>query len=1199
MKTDSPARALTHDLRFGGAFSALVLLALGSLPTAAHAQAATGSPPLAPSPSAAAVAAGGVNPGTTASDVTAPDENQTPIKLNPFEVDATNEHGYFSPNTLAGTRLNNNIADIPSSVTVVTKQELLDTNSYDINDVFRYQANTEGASTYTPVTLVRSNVGDTLANSYATSGNRVRGLSAADLETDNFFSANRIPFDSYNTQSLEIDRGPNSILFGTGSPAGIVNQSRAEAVLNKTSGDFSLVGSNTGTYRDTAALNLSIIPDKLAIYLAQEFTSRGFKQKPSADLTRREYAAFTFVPFKNHKTKLSGSFEYYNNYNNDPNSLTPVDFVTPWLASGKPVYNPITDMVNYLSTGKTSGPYALATTSPNYSGILQTALTTTTSPYFVPGLTYESAHNIMFIDQGTIENFYRAQQTSFSVSGFVPSTLTPAQALVNEEKVTWSVNLPFPAQYQVWQAPSITSKSIYDWSDININSIANATTSAKIYHLDFQQEIVPNLNFDFGWFRQEIHQLSDQPLSQANASTMYVDTNSYLLDGRANPFVGQPFVDAYQSDIFQSPEINNNFRGSLEYELNLADKVPDWLKWLGHHRFMTVFTQHDDIQTSLRYRESIDGGDPNYLPTAASLSAATGYSYAVSNATIEQWYYLGGATGNPNGYASQAPGILNRSGNGGPTSANVETYNYATGQWITTPLHFDSLLYPSGGLSENLQDTKTYFWQSFFWNNRIVGTMGLSDDQVKNRQTVFPTTNPTAVEYTNGFANTPYWYNEGPWSYIGGNTSSTGLVVHPLQRWSAIDAAANDGNLLAAFGRTISLTFNKSANFNPPPAFYTDFYGNPLPKPEGKEKDYGLEISTPDNKLFLRVTWFNTQNENQQISNTSNARALYIDQTELKNWATAVVEVRNGQSPSDPNFGNVSVYPLSVAEQNQIAALTGLPYNFGGNVGQNGQFINPYETENGVAKGTEVELTYNPLSNFRMKFAWGYQKTILTDIADQAANWVNYRMPTWLSYTAPDLNQVYTKSSGSPLYLGNFWQSYGYDGNVTGPGNASGYTTTQAYYNIVVGAQLATDRALNGTQASNQRSYTWSYVTSYDFDRGPLKGFTAGGALRFLGQAIAGYYGDTNNLSPSGQIFQPNIHDPIYFRDEYHIDAWVSYHFKMPWSNGRIRGLVQLNGTDLNIHGYLQPVTFNLDGSPAAERIIQPTAYTVTTRFSF
>src|SRR5207237_729233 len=141
----------------------------------------------------------------------------------------------------------------------------------------------------------------------------------------------------------------------------------------------------------------------------------------------------------------------------------------------------------------------------------------------------------------------------------------------------------------------------------------NAHTSARTYYLDLQQELLPNLNLDLGWFRQELKQFTDLPLSQSNATTLYVDTNSYLLDGRVNPHVGQVFVDTYASDLNVSRENNNNLRASLEYELNLADKVPDWLRWLGHHRLMVVASRHDDVQTNLRYRESIIGGDPNYL----------------------------------------------------------------------------------------------------------------------------------------------------------------------------------------------------------------------------------------------------------------------------------------------------------------------------------------------------------------------------------------------------------------------------------------------------------------------------------------------------------------------------------------------------------------------------------------------------------
>lgn len=1200
---------LLHSWRWPIFRPVILLSALVALPVrSAWAQAQDSRPAENPPPAAA-----GRGPGAAAPK--AADGTESPIQLSPFEVNAAQDHGYFSPTTLAGTRLNNNIADLPSSISIVTKQLMLDTNSQNINDVFRYEANTEGASTYTPITLVRGNVADVLGNAPLVSGNRVRGLNSADLEVDNFFSLNRIPFDSYNTQSIEIDRGPNSILFGTGSPAGIVNQTRARAVIDKWSGDASIQVGNWGSYRDTVSLNIPLISDKLAVYVAQSYNSRGFEQEPSYDDTRREYAAFTFVPFKNHKTKLSGSFEYYNNSANDPNFVTPVDFVTPWLASGRPIYNALDSTVTYLSSGATVGPYAALTSSPNYVGIRQSDLTTASSPYFVPSMTYAGAHMIQFIDSdNNLTGHFKAQQNGFTVNA-IPADATADQLLISARRTTWSAPLPIPAGYQIWQAPSVVSKSIYDWNTINMNAMARSQTSAKSYYLDLQQEILPHLNLDLGWFRQELKQFTDQPVSQANATTLYVDTNAYRLDGQPNPHVGQPFVDTYASDVFESPETNNNLRASLAYELDLTDKVPSWLTWLGHHRFVGVVAQHRDVQNNLRYRESIIGGDPNYLPTAATLTAPNGYGYPLHNTAIEQWFYLGG-TGPANGYGYAAPGTLARPSIDHPTQLPITSYNYATNTWDTSDITVQSILYPSGGLQENLQNTKTFFWQSFFFNDRIVGTLGVNQDQIKNRQNVFPTgSNAQALEYPDNVTpDTQYWRNYSPWSYSSGRTTTTGVVLHPFKNWKALDTAADSGNLLAGFARTLSLTFNNSGNFNPLPAAYTDFFGNPLGTPGGSERDYGLEIATPDNKLFLRVTKFKTTNSNQIVSNTSNARALYIDANELKAWATAVVEVRSAQAgllngAGDPypmpsgskdstNFNNTNVYPITSEMQDQIAALTGLPYNFGGNVGEDGQFINPFETENGIARGTEVDLVYNPLPHWRMKVAWGEQKTILSDIASQAAAWVDHRLPVWQTYTAPDIPGVITKTGGTQMSLSNFWTGYGYDGNIY-QGNSNGWNTTQDYYNIVVAGQLASDRALNNTQATNQRQYTWSFVSSYDFDHGPAKGFTVGGAVRYLGEAVAGYYGDTQNLSPSGLIFQPDINRPIYSPSEYHIDAWLGYQFKLPWADGRIHGRIQFNISDLNVHEHLQAVTYNYDGSAAAQRIVQGRTYSLTTRLSF
>jgi outer membrane receptor protein involved in Fe transport len=266
------------------------------------------------------------------------------VVLTPFQVNSTKDSGYFAENTLAGSRLNTNLADLAASITVVTKQQMDDTAALDINDVFKYEASTEGPSSYTPSITDRGTAKDSIAGySFGNNGdsstnaqaNRVRGMAAPDAAINNFPTNNRIPFDSYNTQSVEITRGPNSLLFGLGTPAGIVNQTSAQAALNRNTNQVVMRTDQYGSFRTSLTMNRSLLKDKLAVYGAFLYNNQQFQRKPSRDLTRRQYGALTYKPFS--KTVIRGFAENYQNNANRPNSLTPRDFVTPWFAAGRPV----------------------------------------------------------------------------------------------------------------------------------------------------------------------------------------------------------------------------------------------------------------------------------------------------------------------------------------------------------------------------------------------------------------------------------------------------------------------------------------------------------------------------------------------------------------------------------------------------------------------------------------------------------------------------------------------------------------------------------------------------------------------------------------------------------------------------------------------------------------------------------------------
>ena len=57
-------------------------------------------------------------------------------------------------------------------------------------------------------------------------------------------------------------------------------------------------------------------------------------------------------------------------------------------------------------------------------------------------------------------------------------------------------------------------------------------------------------------------------------------------------------------------------------------------------------------------------------------------------------------------------------------------------------------------------------------------------------------------------------------------------------------------------------------------------------------------------------------------------------------------------------------------------------------------------------------------------------------------------------------------------------------------------------------------------------------------------------------------------MNPAGVILGPNVDAPIYTPGKLHMDAWVSYGFKMPWA-GRILCKAQFNVADLTSNGYL------------------------------
>src|ERR1043165_7169128 len=123
---------------------------------------------------------------------TPPKSTDDVVTLSPFEV-VSDTRGYYSANTMSGTRFNTKIEDLASSITVMTKEQMADFAMLDINDVFNYTANTEGTGTYTDFQINRN--GDAQDNVMAnpTNANRVRGVASANYAFNNIQTMGRVP----------------------------------------------------------------------------------------------------------------------------------------------------------------------------------------------------------------------------------------------------------------------------------------------------------------------------------------------------------------------------------------------------------------------------------------------------------------------------------------------------------------------------------------------------------------------------------------------------------------------------------------------------------------------------------------------------------------------------------------------------------------------------------------------------------------------------------------------------------------------------------------------------------------------------------------------------------------------------------------------------------------------------------------------
>ncbi len=1203
-------------------------------------------------------------------------EEEDLIVLSPFTVDASKDKGYFAQNTLAGSRMRMNLSDLGASISVVTKQQMEDTASVDINDVFRYEINTEGSLTYTPSTptmrgdgVLDVSAGGTQGSSVSSftnaTANRVRGLGAPSTAINYYPSIASIPMDAYNVQSLEISRGPNSMIFGLGSPAGIVNQSTAQAVLNRNNNRVTVRVDQYGSYRGTLSFNRALIDDKLAIYGAFLYDNREFDRKPSYDITKRQYGALTFKPFS--KTVIRADVENYRNDNRRPNTLTPRDFVTQWNLAGQPSYNPVTrefrlangqlasvnvshatsahiqQVRNFIMSRPGYDPTKWNAAQTQYNGINifgQTALTSlggfspatntpSTNPLYVPGIGWSTNRTVQQIGGGQLQSWFQPLYGYNYRSGWgtptdpaatAPFIVTEAQILANP---TWAdIYSRGWTRSEGWTAinngminyryPGVSDKSVYDWEKVNINQMNWGEEKNQNYHVELEQEILPNLHLSGGWFRQDYTQKTNYTVAQLNVATLFVDTNTHLPDGSVNPYFGKPFVEDVDPDRYINKALDDHYRAMLAYTPDFTQK-DGWMKWLGRHQILGLWSRDESMRTAIRQRFSfVDSptleGKVRYMSNQNNNAAGAPTGWNMQGSYRRQFYLA--APGDANGVVTRSSGEWNYV----DYTGNIKTYDYPSSSFKDITMRTAYNTFDGSGRSQQQTDSISASMTSFLWKERLIATWGVRKDKFKARTNA--TTNPAVLDedgtvlypaltnadrWVNGQYQTDLLFNRwNRWSRVEGTTRTLGGVLRPFQNWNNIDRRAGQGSLFWQFVRDLGFSYNKSDNFNPPNGAFGDFFGNALPKPSGEGKDYGVQFSLLDNRLFARITWFEASNKNEQFgANTTLSRLSgHIDTTAFRNWARTIAMINLGRNPTSADFAT----DISEAEEQRIQAAAAQiwqqPYEYYNSL--------PYSTANATrsaeATGYEAEVNYNPTPNWTLRLTFGRQDTKYAGVLKEYEAWFAVRNPIWQAAKASNflLPQyqnfaTYTTSGGRPVDLTNFWTSYGFTSDITHD-NVNGWTNVENYYNAVLAPQVTLSRDLEGQSAPGQRKYRGALLTNYNFTEGRFRGFSVGGGQRWESKASIGYYGRASGANGTS-LDVSDVSRPIYDDGNSYTDLWIYYSRRI--LNDKVRWKIQLNIDNVFEDGGLRVAGVNYDGSPYAFRIIDPRGFKLTSSFDF
>ncbi|MDA0349726.1 MAG: TonB-dependent receptor plug domain-containing protein [Verrucomicrobia bacterium] len=1166
------------------------------------------------------------------------DDNEDDVfEISPFVIEEDTDIGYLASQTMAGGRLRTDLRNVGSSIQVVTAEFMEDIGATGIDELLQYTTSTEVAGNLGNFTGVNEgldgqvNTGSARGNPDGTS--RVRGVAAPD-RTRNFYKTD-IPFDTYNTERIDINRGANSFLFGLGSPAGLINNGIARANFND-SGQVEIrigSGGKRPSVRLSGNYNKVLIEDKLAVKVAYLDDRSQNRQRPTYEDDKRYFGTVTWQPFGNPDTVIRAYFETGDIIGNSADTVGPVENLSTFLddpVQGRRSYDIVANVRNFNHQEGPNNAAANNTPARNPDGVPRRTISDPQElvPYVGIGwgLIWDGSNgeNPSRAFDSKIQNQYLAKRTGGAkATNQFFDFFNPGRNNI-QGAIDWGYFQGNYSQIQSttegWSFQGLTDLETFDFSKYNLGWDNDFfTRNFDNYNIALEQVLFNgNVGFEIGYdyqtlFRSDYNALSNgaaRIVFDVNESLPIPNDLNYLESGDysypANPNFGRPAIQTHGANR-ESTFDRETFRFTGFLKHSFRDQLDESIlgKILGNHTITSLIDDYTEDERFIPYALSTFGNvDPGFHLNPGDaiitnsgqrnlrnliyigpqqLNAFTDPNFSISDFVIEPAKY---ALRSPAGqnydiiYWDLGPDANELNAGLSTRKNGNESYKQGT----LSPRLNPGVNHRLSGIEV---ESVAFNSQSFLFDNLFVLNMGWRTDAVKSW-------NNTEALYSDPIRQIPD-LSEAGFNLEDGNATFREIDSEIFGYGGVLNWPHQLIKLPG--GTDIAFHYNETENFVPASTRINQ-YREPIASPEGLSKDWGVTLFLFDNRVVSRFNWYEANLSNA----TANLGGVFNQsiQRMFNTWGNQNRDLQEVDSDGDGVIDQSVLDAIEPEEGEPILTdqekIDLLFPNFQRTIDAKAALA-PYLTDR-LKESYSFRLLPDGFVDVRP--AGNVADT--QDILAKGFEWETTMNPTrsWrVSLNFSDTETILTNiGPGMTELFDEFWLPYLEEHGDLNFGNpvqdqSEGENTIAEQVNTDV-LEYLEQKLQEGKPTLEQRQYRVNLVTNYRFSEGFLNGFSVGGAARWQSDNAVGF----PLIEREDGVVQADITRPWRNEDVYNFDLTFAYRKKI---TDKINWTVQLNIRNLqNLRNDdLSTVRVNPDGKIARVRFDPPSQFLLTNTFRF